>query len=115
MKPLAILLLAALLGAGTMLLGWWTVPVIAAVYALLRRNALAPAEAMLAALIAWSALFVRVAQYSAFSTLLDRLGKVFPMPGAGVFALALVLVVLLAWSAARVTIGVFGVSNARRA
>jgi len=115
MKPLSLLLLAALLAAGTMLLGWWSVPAIAAVYALLRRDVRAPREALVAALLAWLALFARVMQYGAFSTLLDRLGKIFPMPGPGVVALALVLAMLLAWSAARLTIGVVGVSNATRA
>lgn len=115
MKLLPLLLLAVLLGAGTTLLGWWSVPMIAAVYALLRRDVRAPREAMIAALIAWVALFARVMQYSAFSTLLDRLGRIFPMPGPGVLALALVLAMLLAWSAARVTIGVAGVSNPSRA
>ena len=108
MKPLRFLLLIVLLCAGTMFLGWWAVPVVAAVYALLRRNVSAPREAMLAALIAWLLLLSRMAQFSAFNTLLDRLGKIFPVPGMGVLALALVLAMALAWSAARVVTGEIG-------
>ena len=106
MKPLRFLLLIVMIGAGTMFLGWWAVPVVAGVYALLRRDVTAPREAMLAALIAWLLLLARMAQFSAFGTLLDRLGKIFPMPGMGVFLLALVLAMALAWSAARVVTGV---------
>jgi len=106
MKPLRFLLLIVLLSAGTMFLGWWTVLVITAVYALLRRDVTAPREALLAVLIAWLLLLARVSQFSAFATLLDRLGKVFPMPGMGVFILTLVLGMALAWSAARVVTGI---------
>lgn len=106
MKPLRFLLLIVMIGAGTMFLGWWSVPVIAAVYALLRRDVTAPREAMLAALVAWLLLLARMSQFTGFNTLLDRLGKIFPMPGMGVFTLALVLAMALAWSAARVVTGV---------
>ena len=106
MKFLRLLLLTALLAAGTLFIGWWTVPVIAAVYALLRRNATAPREAMLAALLAWLLLFSRVMSQPAFATLIDRLGKLFSMPGILVLALAFGLVVVLAWSAARAVTGV---------
>jgi hypothetical protein len=112
MKPLAMLLLAALLNAGTMLLGWWSVPVLAAVYALLRPDPRAPREAMIAALLAWLVLFARLTTHSTFGTLLDRLGRIFPLPGLGVLVLALLLAMALAWSAARVTIGVAGTSEA---
>ena len=115
MKPLRFLLLIVMLGAGTMFLGWWAVPVIAAVYALLRRDITAPREAMLAALIAWLLLLARMAQFGAFTTLLDRLGRIFPMPGMGVFALALLLAMALAWSAARVVTGAAATSERGKA
>jgi len=114
MKFLMVLLLAAMVAAGTLLVGWWTVPVIAAAYALLRRSAVAPREAMVGALLGWTLLLVRQMQQPSFTTLLDRLGGIFPLPGIGVAGLALLLAVLLAWSAARVTIGVFGVSDRAR-
>ncbi len=105
MKPLRFLLLVALIGAGTTYVAWWAVPIVAAVYALVRRDVTAPRDAMLAALIAWLLLLARMAQFSAFGTLLDRLGKIFPIPGVGVMALALLLAMTLAWSAARVVTG----------
>lgn len=114
MRILSVLMLAALVAAGTLLVGWWTVPVIAAAYALLRRSRGAPSEAMVAALLAWLLLLARLMQHDSFSTLLDRLGGIFPLPGIGVAALALLLAVLLAWSAARVTIGIVGVSEPAR-
>jgi len=106
MKVLRLLLLATCIGAGTLFIGWWTVPIVAAAYALVRRNALAPREAMLAALVAWLLLFSRIMSQPAFPTLLDRLGKLFSMPGVLVLALAFGFVVVLAWSAARVVTGV---------
>ncbi len=106
MKVLRLLLLATLIGAGTLFIGWWTVPIVAAAYALVRRHAMAPREAMLAALVAWLFLFSRVMSQPAFRTLLDRLGILFLMPGVLVLALAFGLVVVLAWSAARVVTGV---------
>ncbi len=105
MSLLRLLLLAALIGAGTMFLGWWAVPAVAALYALLRRDPAAPREAMLAGLLAWILLLSRAMTAPAFSTLLDRLGRIFPLPGAGVIVLTLVLAMLLSWSAARVITG----------
>ncbi len=113
MNKLRLLLLAALLAAGTLFFGWWTVPVIAAVYALVRRKATAPREAMLAALLAWLLLFSRVMSQPAFATLLDRLGQLFSMPGLFVFALSFGLAVVLAWSAARAVTGVVSRASAQ--
>ncbi len=100
------LLLAALIAAGTVFLGWWSVPVSCGLYALLRRSSVAPREAMLASLLAWIVLLGRQMQYASFPLLLDRLGKIFPLPGVGVMALTLVLAMALGWSAARVVTAV---------
>ncbi len=105
MNAMRVLPLAFFIGIATALVGWWTVPVIAGVYALGRRHASAPRESLLAALLAWIVLFSRVAAQPTFSTLLDRLGKLFPIPGVGVLLLALALAAVLAWSAARVVTG----------
>ncbi len=104
-RPLQILLLAALFAAGTLLLGWWTLPIIAAAYALLKRDRTAPRDTMLAATFAWIFLLSRSMSAPAFSTLLERLGRIFPLPGIGVLLLTLVLAMLLSWSAARVITG----------
>ncbi len=113
MRPVRVLALAACFAAATAFVGWWTVPVIAGAYALARRHSLAPREAMFAALIAWIALFARQMTQPSFATLLDRLGKLFPVPGIGVVLLALVLATILAWSAARVVTGVVLARSAR--
>ncbi len=112
MNAMRMLLLALSMGVATAVVGWWTVPVIAGAYALGRRRVSAPRESMLAALLAWIALFARVSAQPAFSTLLDRLGKLFPIPGVAVVLLALALAAVLAWSAARVVTG-FALSGQR--
>ena len=112
MNAIRLLLLSLSMGVATALVGWWTVPVIAGAYALARRRTSAPRESMLAALVAWIALFARLSARPAFSTLLDRLGQLFPISGVGVLLLALALVAVLAWSAARVVTG-FALSGQR--
>jgi len=109
MRWLAMGLLAIVIGEGTLFVGWWTVPVIGAIYALLSRHTSAPRESALAALLAWAALLARLKSYAAFGTLLTQLGQLFPIPGAGVAAFTLALGVVLAATAARVMIGVVGV------
>jgi len=105
MRLLRPLMLALVMAAGTFVIGWWAVPVIAAVYALVRRDTIAPVEATAAAAAAWLALLSWYLQYPAAVTLLDRLGKVFPVSGSKVAWLAIALASLLAGSAARVVTG----------
>ncbi len=100
-----VLVLAALMAAATMFLGWVTVPILAAVFALGVRSASAPGEAALAALLGWGALLARVAMVPAFSTLLPQLGSLFGAPGVAIAAFSIVFAVLLAWSAARIVTG----------
>ncbi|MBC8087261.1 MAG: hypothetical protein H7Z40_08330 [Phycisphaerae bacterium] len=100
-----VLVLAALIAAATMLFGWISVPVLAAVFAVVVRSVSAPGEAALAALLGWGALLARVAMVPAFSTLLPQIGAIFQVPGAVVAVLSVLLGVLLAWSAARVLSG----------
>ena len=73
MRSVRVLALAACFAAATAFVGWWTVTVIAGAYALARRHSLAPREAMLAALVAWIALFARQMTQPSFATLLDQL------------------------------------------
>lgn len=109
MRILAIVLLAAAMGAGTLFLGWWSVPLLAAAYALLTRDERAPRESAFAALVTWAALLIRLTGYSAFASLLAQLGQIFPVPGAVVAALTLLLAVVLASTAARLVVGIVGV------
>ena len=96
-----VIILAIVLAVATYLVGWICVPIVGAVYAIAIHKSSAPGEAALAALLAWGALLVRVAVVPAFTTLLERLGGIFPLPGVGVAVLALVFAMALAWSSAR--------------
>lgn len=88
--------------------GWWCLPLIGGAYALWRRTLLSPVEAGIAAMVAWAALFLLNAGQPAFQLLLVRLGGVFPVPGVVVLVIAVLFAGLLAWSAARVVVGVVG-------
>ena len=99
---------AIAIAACTWLGAWWCVPVVAALYAIWRRSTGAAVEAGLGAMIAWGALFLINAGQPAFTVLLTRLGGVFPMPGAIVLVIAVLFAGLLAWSAARLVVGVVG-------
>lgn len=102
-----VVLLAALMAVATCFAGWITLPALAAVYAVLVRARSAPGEAALAALIGWGVLLARVSMVPAFTTLLSRLGGIFPIPGVAVaLGVTLLFAVVLAWSAARVVVGV---------
>ena len=109
MRYLQMLLLTALMIAGTWFAGWMSVPVLAALFALIRRDLHATRDAGLAALLAWLVLLLRLVIVPSFSTLLDQLGQIFPMPGLAVAALSLLLAVVLAASAARLVLGIVGV------
>ena len=108
-RYLLVVACAALMIAGTWFVGWMAVPVIAAVYALARRDMRAPREAGVAALMAWLVLLIRLKMQPSFTTLLAELGQIFPIPGFAVAGLALLLAIVLAMTAARLTIGIVGV------
>ena len=112
MRYILLLCVAAAMMAGTWFLGWFAVPVIAAVYALVRRDLRAPREAGVAALLAWLVLLARLKSQPSFSTLLGELGQIFPVPGAAVAAIALLLATVLAMTAARVVVGIVGLRTA---
>ena len=101
MTFIRVIILAIVFAVATYLVGWICVPVVGAVYAIAIRKSSAPGEAALAALLAWGALLARVAVVPAFTTLLARLGGIFPLPGVGVAVLTLVFAMALAWSSAR--------------
>lgn len=100
--------LAIVFAACTWLFGWWCIPIVAAVYPLVRNTSASPVEAGVGAMLAWAALFLINAGAPAFHLLLTRLGGVFPMPGAIVLVIAVLFAGLLAWSAARLVLGIRG-------
>ena len=101
MSFIRVIVLAVVFAIGTYFLGWMCVPVIGAGYAVAIRKSSASGEAALAVLLGWGALLARVAMVPAFTTLLARMGGIFPMPGAGVLVLTLAFALALAWSSAR--------------
>ena len=111
-RSLLVLGCAVLMIAGTWFAGWMAVPAIAAVYALARRDMRAPREAGLAALLAWLVLLIRLKMQPSFTTLLAELGQIFPVPGIAVAALALLLAIVLAMTAARLVVGIVGMRSA---
>ena len=113
MRAIRLLLVAAAFTAGLYFVAWWTVPIIGALYALIRRNRAAPSEAMIGALVASLLLLVPSMTLPAFGTLLEQLGKIFPMPGIGVLGLTLMLFTVLAYTSARVMTGATGTREIR--
>lgn len=111
---IATLVMVACFVAGLLYAPWWIVPVLGAVYALLRRSRSAPMEAAVAALVATLLLLARQIASPAFGRLLAQLGEIFPIPGAGVLALSALVAMTLAYSSARVAIGVAGVRDGPR-
>jgi hypothetical protein len=87
---LRILLLAVAMAGGTWVFGWWMVPVLGALYALVQRSGTPVArEAALGAAIGWSALLAMQVAHPAFDRLSTALSGLFPVP---VWALLLVAV-----------------------
>ncbi|MES2522236.1 MAG: hypothetical protein V4617_06015 [Gemmatimonadota bacterium] len=113
MRILRIALLAAAFLGGLYLVAWWTVPLVAGAYALLRRDSLASREAAVGALIATVVLLMRQMLLPAFSTLLSHLGQIFPVPGIVVLGLSLLLAMVLAFTSARVVTGIVGTVKRR--
>lgn len=111
MRYLAIVGLALAMAACTMFGGWYAVPLAAILFAAISRNASAPLQAAIAALVAWLVLLLRHATSPAFTRLLEQLGGIFPMPGFVVAIVSLLLAALLAWSGARLTIGLIGIRD----
>lgn len=92
-------------------LGWWTVPIVGALWGALRPAVTQPAfTAALAAGAAWGAWLLAdsVAGGGALGVLAQRLGGVMNLPGYALFALTLLFPALLAWSAAAVSGGLAG-------
>ena len=84
-------------------LGWWAVPVVAALWGALRPSLDAPAGlAALAAASAWALWLLRDWQvdHDAMAVLSTRLGGVMSVPPVVLILLTLLLVAVLAWSAA---------------
>jgi hypothetical protein len=98
---LAMLLLAAAFALATVAFGWWAVPVVAALWALIaRRQRGGAAIAGIAAMVGWGALLAIDASRGPLGALAQTLGTLFSMKAIGVYAITLALPGLLAVTAA---------------
>ncbi|MCC6244752.1 MAG: hypothetical protein IT353_18040 [Gemmatimonadaceae bacterium] len=103
--------LVAAFAAGTYFLDWSMVPVIASVYALLRRQEGATKEAAAAVTTAWLLLLAKQMATPAFGALLNALGSIFPVKGNVLIVVTLAFASMLAASAARLSVGLVGVKD----
>jgi hypothetical protein len=95
-----VLLLAESFAVATYALGWWTVPVIAALWALLSRDDKPARVAAFCAALGWGTLLVLDAVKGPVAEMATRLGGVMGIPAFALLLLTLVFPALLAWSAA---------------
>ncbi len=94
-------LLAEGFAVATFGLGWWTVPVIAAIYALSSSNSNRARIAALCAVGGWGTLLLLDAVKGPVGAMATRLGGVMSIPAPVLFLLTLIFPALLAWSAAK--------------
>lgn len=112
-RGLGFVVLVAAFCVGTVFVDWAIVPVIASVFALLKRDRGVTKEVGAAASLAWLLLIWRQMPHPAFSKLLATLGDIFPVPGIALIAISLILAAILATSAARLSLGIVGVRDER--
>jgi len=109
-----VVLLAAGFALATFGLGWWGVPLVAAVYAGVVARETGPVQrssavvAGLAAMLGWSALLAIASARGPVGTLAAELGGILHLPPAGIYAVTIAYPGLLAISAAIVARAVTG-------
>lgn len=96
---LRIALLAAAFALATYAFGWWAVPFLAAIWAVLARDTPAAArDATMGALAGWAVLLVWAALSGPVWTLADQLGGVMEIPRVLLIAITLSFPAILAWA-----------------
>ena len=100
-RVLPALLTAAAVAAATVYLGWWTVPLVAAIGARVFPHAPVRTAALGGAL-GWGGLLAWSAWQAPVAPLVHRLGGLLHLPAWGLIVLALLFPALLAGAAARV-------------
>jgi hypothetical protein len=95
-----VVLLAELFAVATYALGWWTVPVVAAVYAIMSRDSNRARVAALCAGAGWATLLLLDSLRGPVGNMAVRLGGIMGLPGYVLLILTLVFPALLAWCAA---------------
>jgi hypothetical protein len=98
---LAVGIFALCAAAGTAIAGWWTIPVLAAVWMrMLPRTAATATICGLGAASGWAPLLAWDAMHGPAGTVARRVGGVFQLPGWGFVGLTLLFATLLAATAA---------------
>lgn len=114
MRGLAWLILTATIAVGTMFVGWWSVPLLAAAWGLLStRIGRAAVEAALAGVVAWAILLAVTALDGPVWYLAGNLGGVFQLPGPLILLLTVLFPALLAGAAAALFAALRGVVRDR--
>jgi hypothetical protein len=102
MTTVRVLGLACLIVAATWGIGWWSVPLCGAAYALWRRGAAhVVREAAGSAMFAWTAILAYQAIHPAFGRLAASAGAAIPLPTPLLMLVAVLFAGALAGSAAR--------------
>ena len=99
---LRVLVVTAVCAAGTFLLGWWAIPLVAAVYCggTARQQRGGPVVVSVAAMLSWALLLAITASQGPVGTLAATLGGVLSLKPVGVYAVTIAYPGLLAISAA---------------
>lgn len=93
--------LVAAIAAGTWVVGWWTVPVVGAIWGYVRRDdAAGPLAAGLAAMVAWGLLIAIAASGAPKGSVMDAVGAAMRVGPGALVALSVAFPALLASSAA---------------
>ena len=96
-----IILLGVAFAAGTLFVGWWSVPIIAVVWGWLVGPARRPAaRAAIGVVLAWVGFLVFDAVRGPLGQLVRTLGETLHLPGIALIVITLLFAVILAWGAA---------------
>ena len=114
---LRVLILAIVIALGTVLLGWWTVPIAGALYGLLARGARRPGlTAAVAAMVAWGGyLSIGAATGAPVGTFGAQLARAMQLPVWAPIAATLVFPAILAGCAGVIGGAIAGRRASRRA
>lgn len=98
-----IILLAEAFAVATFGLGWWSVPIVAALWAAFSADSRRAGMAALCAAGGWATLLLLDLARGPVFTLGEKLGGAMGIPAAALWIATLLFPALLAWSAATVT------------
>lgn len=96
-------LLAVAFAVATFALGWWSVPIVAAVWGFFSTDAHRVLKTGLAAAVGWASLLLLDAARGPVALMAAQLGELMNLPAFALYVLTLLFPALLAWSAAAVT------------